>query len=235
MSRKLTTEDFKSRSRGIHGDKYDYSLVKYEHSKIKIKIICSKHGIFEQIPNTHLRGIGCSKCGINKVTEQNRLTNEDFAERAHRVHGNKYDYSLVTYTNAYSKVKIICSEHGVFEQQPRVHLSNKGCPRCAKTRFNLSEPGVLYVLTDDKQYPNLLKVGVTNNFKQRLRYLQGETPHPVIKLAAYSFSSGVDAYKLEQEIHQNFHDFNAGLTGFDGATEWFNYHPQILDYIVKQV
>ena len=31
----------------IHGDKYDYSLVEYKGCRIKVKIICPKHGIFE--------------------------------------------------------------------------------------------------------------------------------------------------------------------------------------------
>ena len=41
-----------------HGDKYDYSLVIYEKSRDKIKIICKKHGIFEQEPANHTRGQG---------------------------------------------------------------------------------------------------------------------------------------------------------------------------------
>lgn len=46
----------------IHGDMFDYSLVDYYNNRKKIKIICKKHGIFEQTPSEHLRGIGCPKC-----------------------------------------------------------------------------------------------------------------------------------------------------------------------------
>ena len=38
----------------IHGDKYDYSLVDYKNNKTKVKIICHKHGIFEQRPIGHI-------------------------------------------------------------------------------------------------------------------------------------------------------------------------------------
>ena len=46
--KKLTTDDFIKRSKNIHGDKYDYSLVEYINQKTKVKIICPVHGIFDQ-------------------------------------------------------------------------------------------------------------------------------------------------------------------------------------------
>jgi hypothetical protein len=36
------------------GSEYDYSLVEYNGSKVKVKIICKVHGIFEQSPNNHI-------------------------------------------------------------------------------------------------------------------------------------------------------------------------------------
>ena len=54
-----------------------------------------------------------------------------FIEKAKIVHGNKYDYSLIEYKNNYTKIKIICPIHGIFEQIPYAHTSNKsGCPKC---------------------------------------------------------------------------------------------------------
>ena len=60
----MDTQDFIERSVNIHGNKYDYSLVNYNHSATKVKIICKKHGIFYQCPSNHLRGWGCEKCRI---------------------------------------------------------------------------------------------------------------------------------------------------------------------------
>ena len=229
MSRKrLTTEEFITRAREVHGHKYDYSLVEYLNWCTPVKITCPEHGVFEQIPNNHVRGRGCPQCAV----KQQRLTTEEFITRAREVHGDRYDYSLVEYVNNSTPVKIICSEHGVFEQTPNNHTSMKaGCPQCSQTGFNPSEPGTLYVLTDDEQCPTLLKVGVTNNLKRRLHQLRRETPHHVVKLVSYPFPRGADAYKLEQEVHQVYHELNARLKGFDGATEWFKYSPAILDYI----
>ena len=48
-----------------HGDTYDYSLVDYKGAKSNVKIICKKHGIFEQSPESHRTKSGCPKCGNN--------------------------------------------------------------------------------------------------------------------------------------------------------------------------
>lgn len=49
----------------------------------------------------------------------------DFIRRAKEVHGNLYEYSLVEYKNRKTKVKIIDTEYGVFEQRPDSHLNGR--------------------------------------------------------------------------------------------------------------
>ena len=63
---KLTTEDFIKKAKLIHGETYDYSLTDYKSSLIKVKIICPIHGVFEQLPHSHLAGYGCFLCGVEK-------------------------------------------------------------------------------------------------------------------------------------------------------------------------
>lgn len=58
------------------------------------------------------------------------MNTKDFIEKARNVHGDKYDYSKVSYINAKTKVCIICKEHGEFWQTPAGHLSGRGCPIC---------------------------------------------------------------------------------------------------------
>lgn len=53
MPNKLTIEEFISRARKIHGNKYNYSKVKYINRTTKVCIICPKHGEFYQTPNGH--------------------------------------------------------------------------------------------------------------------------------------------------------------------------------------
>lgn len=65
-------------------------------------------------------------------------TTEDFIKKAKEKHGNKYDYSLVEYVNNVTKVKIICKEHGVFEQTPIWHLNRGGCLSCSNNYGKLT-------------------------------------------------------------------------------------------------
>ena len=126
---KKSTKIFIEDSIKIHGITYDYSLVEYVNAKTKIKIICKEHGIFEQLPNSHLFGKGCSICGKTQ-----KLSKEIFIEKANEIHTYKYDYSLVNYLNTNKKVKIICPTHGVFEQLPNNHINKKcECPKCSNT------------------------------------------------------------------------------------------------------
>jgi len=131
MPKRLTKEIFIERSDIKHDHKYDYSLVVYINSKTEVKIICPKHGIFDQMPISHLQGHGCSKCGDELRGLKQTSNTEKFICDANLVHGPKYDYSLVDYINSDTEVKIICKEHGVFPQSPRCHLTGHGCPRCA--------------------------------------------------------------------------------------------------------
>lgn len=51
----------------VHGNKYDYSKSEYIDSYKKVTIICPEHGEFSQLALSHLRGIGCPKCGYELV------------------------------------------------------------------------------------------------------------------------------------------------------------------------
>jgi DNA-directed RNA polymerase subunit RPC12/RpoP len=61
---KKTNEEFINDLIKIHGNKYDYSKVKYTGSRNKIIMICPKegHGEFSQTAAHHLQGSNCPKC-----------------------------------------------------------------------------------------------------------------------------------------------------------------------------
>lgn len=61
-----------------------------------------------------------------------KLTTDEWVKKAREVHGDKYDYALVEYVGPRAKIKILCPEHGVFEQLPIQHVwFGLGCPECA--------------------------------------------------------------------------------------------------------
>lgn len=137
MKQGFTTENFIERARKVHGNKYDYSKTKYINCKIKVCIICPKHGEFWQNPVNHYRrGDGCPTCG-HGVKRQSWFMNTDiFISQAKAIHGDRYDYAETKYINSNIKVSIICPKHGRFEQDPSSHLSGSGCPICANKNLN---------------------------------------------------------------------------------------------------
>jgi very-short-patch-repair endonuclease len=131
-AKRLTQEEFLKKCKEIHGNNYDYSLVEYETMRKNIKIICPIHGIFEQNASKHSSGCGCPKCNNG-----GKSTKNEFINKSNKKHNNKYNYSLVDYTNNKTKVKIICPIHGIFEQRPDVHSNQgQGCPECKKEKLS---------------------------------------------------------------------------------------------------
>ena len=65
---------FIQKAKEIHGNKFDYSKVKYDKYDTKVCIICPKHGEFWQTPDSHLQGNGCSKCSYKTSKNENEIT-----------------------------------------------------------------------------------------------------------------------------------------------------------------
>jgi hypothetical protein len=70
------TEYFINQAKEIHGNKYDYSLVKYINVKTKVRIICPVFGEFFQFPDSHLRKRICN----NYKKAKNSVITEIYCE-----------------------------------------------------------------------------------------------------------------------------------------------------------
>lgn len=156
MGKKLSNIEFIEKAKTIHGDRYDYSLSKYSGFGEKIKIICSKHGIFEQSPKRH---VGQEQCGCKRCNSFNRIEFSEFLERSKKVHGEKYDYTKVNFKTTKKKVEIICSIHGSFYQTPEAHFIGRGCQKCGcfsrgenKIREVLNSNNIVF--EEQKQFNN---------------------------------------------------------------------------------
>ena len=68
-------DTFIAQAKEIHGDKYDYSKVKYDGTDKPVTIICPEHGEFNQRPHHHLEGQGCRAC-IRQFKLETRTANE---------------------------------------------------------------------------------------------------------------------------------------------------------------
>ncbi|CAM0013646.1 endonuclease [Vibrio phage K459] len=147
MPFKYTQSQFLDKCTIKHDGLYDYSESKFNGSNNKIHINCRKHGGFELRAKDHLQGRGCRVCAMEKMGRSKSKGAAKFIEEAQKVHGEKFDYSQVNYTNNYTKVRIVCQVHGPFMQTPYCHL--KGGEVCPVCRTALSDSvSVNEILTD---------------------------------------------------------------------------------------
>ena len=71
--RTLSKEEFITRAREVHGDKYDYSKAEYKGMRSKMMIVCPIHGSFYQQAQSHILGHGCPLCKRDKQKEMMKL------------------------------------------------------------------------------------------------------------------------------------------------------------------
>ncbi len=138
MPERKTQKEILIEFRARHGNKYDYSLVKYVNSKTKVIVICPKHGGFYVSPAKHIKGSGCRKC----YDDSQKTSKDEFVRRAKEHWGEIYDYSLFDELPSVGKKVIIkCILHNViFEQEPRNHLrGHTGCTQCKSLKLSGSK------------------------------------------------------------------------------------------------
>jgi len=134
-------KEFLNLCRNIHGDKYNYNLVKdIRNNRTKLDIICTEHEHpfkFTQRYFNHInRKQGCPLCAGKYSYDY-----KEFINKANKIHNFKYDYKHLEedYKDNKTKVRIVCKEHGIFIQSPNAHLRGDGCNSCVRRDFKSIE------------------------------------------------------------------------------------------------
>lgn len=134
---RTTQEEFLSRCRDVHGDKYDLSRVAYLGMSKKIEVSCQKHGVFTPLASNFVGlGTGCPSCGRELVGVKSRKKESEYIEKALAVHQGAFSYGSVVYKNKQAYLTVICNTHGSFEQLAGDHLKGIGCRKCSKPVFD---------------------------------------------------------------------------------------------------
>jgi hypothetical protein len=120
--KRMSNEDFISKSKKVWKDKYDYSLVEYKNMKTKIKIIYNDW-IFLQNAEDHLLG---------KMCELRWDTNR-FIFESKKIHGDDYDYSKTVFKNMNTKV-ILLKDGVEYLQNPNKNLMGRKPERVRRLR-----------------------------------------------------------------------------------------------------
>ncbi len=117
----------------------------------------------------------------------------------------------------------------------------QGCPNCAIPGFKTSKPAYFYL----HQFDDFIKIGITNNYKQRKTQLNNQTiddvTYKIIRSQSWYFNQGGDAYIAESMILDGFnrYQYDGLLTSsFDGRTELLDISlyddiVNLLEYVTK--
>ena len=132
---KFTKQDFLDKAITVHGNKYDYTLVDFiDYNKTPVKIICSEHGEFLQLPSNHcVKKCGCPICKGTNHSKQRRLSNDDIINKIQGQFGtNSLVLNVEEYKNTNSKLQIKCLKHDMIFSQYAKHLFSGvyGCKKC---------------------------------------------------------------------------------------------------------
>lgn len=158
-------------------------------------------------------------------------------EREHQIHKRLGSLSFIGWEsecarpNNGSKIILSCKTHGQFVTGMETFINvGTSCPGCAQKGFDQTAEGYVYALRS--VCGGYMKVGISNYPEERVSFLAKVTPFGFTQEAEIRFDRGEHARKLERETHNAF--MRAGLSGFEGCTEWLRYDPEIIEYIQQR-
>lgn len=227
MPNKLNTEEFIERAIKKHNSLYSYENSFYIDINTLLKINCKIHGEFLQKPVKHLSGHGCLKCGEISRRNKRKKSKEYFITKANKVHNGIYKYLDFDYNTIKSKMNIICSNHGLFQQNINNHLQGNGCPICNNYTptyvYSKNKIGAellncdLYLVKIQNINEKFLKIGISKNINGRFKKI--ERVGYKIKLV-YSVPSNLKevVYFEDFLLKQNYKKYKP-LINFSGSTE----------------
>lgn len=237
-------DKFLRKARYHHGDKYKYVKSSFNLVTERMEIICPVHGSYWQTPDNHSQGRGCRMC----QADNSRKTLDHFLESAKEIHGDKYNYSKVSFTKVKDHVDIICQTHGVFSQRVDMHLAGHGCTSCGHESLagplnqtvidrNISkfkdEQNNLYIMKLSGLGNNIYKIGISKDIDNRLNRIRSHCGE--VELTFIYQNSTFMAFYLEQFLHEWYNDlqYRGDSLRFGGWTELFTLEQQHLDFIIN--
>lgn len=193
----------------------------YKNAHSKAICRCEVDGFEWSAPvNNLLNDHGCPECAVKRtiipahVREQqiNDLPNITFVRWADE------------YRNNTSKATVRCSDNHEWSARVDSLLSHgKGCPSCAKTGYDKTKDGTLYILRSD--CGSMVKIGISNNHAQRHRELKRVTPFDWACIELIHGKGSLIA-KLEKYLHNNTEQVMFS-EAFNGHTEWRKWTSEV--------
>ena len=143
MIRRVSFKEFEKRARAVWGNQFIYEEKDFINMNTKMKMYCTKHHEYKDIPPTsHIHDMrGCNGCRKEKKQKIVSMSPEQMYERAIEIHGtDKFDYSNTIFKDRKTIFHVKCNICGItFPASPQSHLSRTiktGCPNCTNIRLS---------------------------------------------------------------------------------------------------
>ena len=209
---KNTTTSVKDFVRDLYikfGDKIKLNEDTYINLLTPAEFACPIHGVFINKPAyVYKTKHGCPKCGYIEGGKLNKLSLEEFIQKAKKVYSDFYDYSKVEYIHTEEKVCIICPEHGEFWVTPHAFLQGCKCPKCSAS---LGELKIINYLEVKKipytfQYPIHLDVAARKTKLVKLDfYIEYNNKIIIIEFNGAQHYEHVEYFYTEEEFEEQQH------------------------------
>ena len=238
-------ERFIIKAKDIHGDKFSYDKMEYHGQNEPCIITCKIHGDFETKPRYHLSYVngGCQAClkeNAQIISNNKKMTWQEWIDRCNKKWNNKYDYSLFTedlWEGLWSptEITIICPIHGPFKSTPRKHLYDSACRACSNHRETTRESFIQRSNeVHNNKYDYSLLPEIMNTLKLKINIICPE--HGEFQQMASDHISGCGCPKCKQshlerdieiDLQKQIIDYN-----FQKRFEWLGQ--QSLDFYIPQ-
>jgi len=224
-------KDVRERQIRTIAKKGGYSFVRFEREYegvfSNVIIRCPVHGEWSvSLDNFINQGTGCVACGIISRAASRRIPQYEREMRINKIaieHGYSFMGWVDKYKNCDSRMVMECVVHGKWETTPDGLEGGNRCPGCAQYGYSTGKSGVLYALFS--RCGQFVKIGISNSPDRRHRELKHRTPFDFTIHRQLHCEDGSIPPILEKQFHDAFP--SAGLSGFDGATEWRLWHDDV--------
>lgn len=226
-------------------NRFEFNKFFYINNSEKSCVTCVNHGDFLISYNRFMtsKNGGCSFCKSEvtvKLNKDRTISIDDWVSRFKKVHGDLYDYSMISKIHSLKEVPIICEIHGVFEQIPYVHERGSGCPLCMKrsghSKSSYVQPCAdgsnLYIMEMTNGYEKFIKIGISKDVDRRVRCIEMDSPYRVLRYhSIYDKDAGI-VYDVETRIHRHLYNSRyVPIFKFAGCTECFSIdYDEFLNY-----
>jgi hypothetical protein len=211
-----TTEEFVQQAQEIYKNpdgtpKYNYDDVNYINDKTDVIIYCPIHGMFKKNRNEHIiKKQGCPDCGI-MLKGRKKDTQDEFINKAKKIHGDKFTYDNVNYLGSKENVYITCPKHGDFPRTPNDLLQGKGCPICRESKGEKIIRDYLeneLRIPKDKINPENTFDDCNNEHKGNIRCYKYKFDFYLPTLNAIIEFDGIQHFQRVPFFHKTDEDFN---------------------------